>query len=376
MDQKRQVDPKSSRKVRYAVIGLGNISQVAVLPAFEHAKENSELVALISSDREKLKVLSKRYDVELTGSYDDVPSLLSRGLVDAVYIALPNSEHRKMTEIVAERGVHVLCEKPMAMTVDDCEAMIRATEEHGVKLMIAYRLHFEQANMKAVERIGRGTIGEPLFFSSVFGHQVREGDIRTRDDLGGGALFDVGVYCVNAARYLFRAEPEEALATQVFGADERFPDVDATTTVVLRFPEQRIAQFTASQASADVAEFRVIGTKGDLRLEPAYEYAGPRKEYLTVDGETKQTTHPKSDQFAPEIVHFSQCIIDDVEPEPSGEEGLADARVLEAIVQSARTGRVVKLPSFTRRQRPSIQQAMKKPPVPKVRTVHAPSPSK
>jgi hypothetical protein len=97
---------------------------------------------------------------------------------------------------------------------------------------------------------------------------------------------------------------------------------------------------------------------------------------LTVDGETKQTTYPKGDQFAPEIVHFSQCIIDDLDPEPSGEEGLADARVLEAIVQSARTGRAVKLPSFTRRQRPSIQQAMTKPPVPKIRTVNAPSPSK
>src|SRR5689334_15806229 len=188
MDGKRKTAPPSQEKVRYAVIGLGNIAQVAVLPAFDHAKENSELVALISSDEEKLRVLGKRYRVELTGSYDDVPSLLSRGIIDAAYIALPNAQHRKMTEIVAEHGVHVLCEKPMAMTAADCEAMIRVTEEHGVKLMIAYRLHFEAGNMKAVERIQQKAIGDPLFFSSVFGHQVREGDIRTRDDLGGGAL--------------------------------------------------------------------------------------------------------------------------------------------------------------------------------------------
>jgi predicted dehydrogenase len=376
MDHKRHADSHSTPKIRYAVIGLGNIAQVAVLPAFEHAKENSELVALISSDPEKLRALGKRYDVELTGSYDDVPSLLSRGLIDAAYIALPNSEHRKMTEIVAERGVHVLCEKPMAMTVGDCEAMIQATDEHGVKLMIAYRLHFEKANMTAVERIRHGTIGEPVFFSSVFGHRVRQGDIRTRDDLGGGALFDMGVYCVNAARYVFRAEPEEVFATQLFGTDERFSDVDATTTAVLRFPEQRVAQFTASQSCADVAEFRVVGSKGDVRLDPAYEYAGPRKEYLTVEGNTKQTTHSKSDQFAPEIVYFSQCILDDVDPEPSGEEGLADIRILEAISQSARTGKLVKLPFFARRQRPLIDQATKKPPVPKIRTVNASSPSK
>ncbi|MET0595139.1 MAG: Gfo/Idh/MocA family oxidoreductase [Polyangiaceae bacterium] len=369
-------DPKSDRKIRYAVIGLGNISQVAVLPAFAHAKENSELVALISSDEEKLRVLGKRYDVELTGSYDDVPSLLARGIIDAAYIALPNSQHRKMTEIVSAHGVHVLCEKPMAMTVGDCEAMIRVTEEHGVRLMIAYRLHFEKANMTAVDRILQSMIGEPLFFSSVFGHLVRPGDIRTRDDLGGGALFDMGVYCVNAARYLFGAEPEEVFATQIMSADERFPDVDATTTAVLRFPGQRVAQFTASQASADVAELRVVGSKGDVRLDPAYEYAGPRKEYLTVEGDTKQTTYPKSDQFAPELVHFSRCILEDVEPEPSGEEGLADVRVLEAILHSARSGKVVKLPPFTRRQRPSLDQAMQKPPIPKIRTVNAPSPSK
>ena len=281
-----------------------------------------------------------------------------------------------MTEMVAKHGVHVLCEKPMAMTSGDCEAMIRATDERGVKLMIAYRLHFEKANMLAVERVKKSTIGEALFFSSVFGHQVRQGDIRTRDDLGGGALFDMGVYCVNAARYLFGAEPEEVFATQVFGTDERFPDVDATTTAVLRFPRQRIAQFTASQASADIAEFRVVGTKGDVRLDPAYEYAGPLKEYLTVDGHTKQRSHSKSDQFAPELVYFSRCIADDVDPEPSGEEGLADVRVLEAIVHSARSGKSVSLPPFTRRQRPSIDQAMKKPAVPKVRTVSAPSPSK
>jgi predicted dehydrogenase len=365
-----------SSKVRYAVIGLGNIAQVAVLPAFAHARENSELVALVSSDRKKLKALGKRYDVELLGGYEDIADLLSRGRIDAVYIAVPNHLHRGMTEVVAKHGVHVLCEKPMAMTVRDCESMIRVTEKNGVKLMIAYRLHFERANLDAIERIRKGEIGDPHVFSSVFCHQVREGDIRTRQSTGGGALYDVGVYCVNAARYLFRAEPVEVFGVQLVGSDRRFAEVDGTTSALLRFPDHRVAQFTASQGAADVAEFRVVGSKGDIRLDPAYEYAGGLKEYLTVQGKTKEKLFPKGDQFAPELVYFSECIRRDKDPEPSGEEGLADVRVLEAIAASARTGKNVKLTPYSRQKRPSARQAMKKPPVRKRETVHAPSPSK
>jgi predicted dehydrogenase len=367
---------KQSPKVRYAVIGLGHIAQVAVLPAFEHARENSELVALVSSDPKKLRTLGKRYDVPLLGSYDDIGEILSKGLVDAAYLAVPNHLHRDMTLQLAKLGVHVLCEKPMAMTSSDCEAMIRAADEHDVKLMVAYRLHFEKANLAAIERLRKGEIGEPQLFSSVFCHQVREGDIRTQKRLGGGALYDLGVYCVNAARHLFGAEPEEVAAAQLLGTDERFPDVDATTTAFLRFPDHRLAQFTASQGAADIAEYRVVGSKGDLRLDPAYEYAGELKEYVTIDGKTKEKTYPKSDQFAPELVYFSGCILDDREPEPSGEEGLADVRVLEAIAQSAKSGRTVKLAPFRRKDRPSRRQAMRKPPVRKPETVHAPSPSK
>ncbi|MDB4996196.1 MAG: Gfo/Idh/MocA family oxidoreductase, partial [Myxococcaceae bacterium] len=195
------------RRVRYAVVGLGNIAQVAVLPAFAHAKENSELVGLVSSDAEKLSVLAKRHDVEHTGSYDDLERVLAEAKVDAVYVTVPNALHRTMTERAARAGVHVLCEKPMAVTEEDCDAMIDVTREHRVKLMIAYRLHFDPANLRAIERVRAGKIGDPRIFSSVFCHQVRENDIRTHAELGGGALFDLGIYCLNAARYIFQDEP-------------------------------------------------------------------------------------------------------------------------------------------------------------------------
>lgn len=365
---------RDGKRVRYAVVGLGNIAQVAVLPAFQHATENSELVALVSGDAKKREELSKRYSVEHVGSYDELESVLERSKADVAYIATPNTLHRPLTERAAKACVHVLCEKPMATSVADCEAMIRAADENGVKLMIAYRLHFEEANLKAIEAVKSGKIGSIRAFTSEFAQQVRPGDIRTRKELGGGALYDVGIYCLNAARYIFESEPIEVFAYETAG-DERFEGVDETTMAILRFPDDKIAQFVCSQGLADVSTYRVLGSKGDLKLDPAYGYANELKCHLTIDGETQVVTYSKRDQFAPELVYFSDCILDDREPEPSGEEGLADVRVLEAIARSAERGQPILLPNFERRRRPDISLEMQKPPVEKPETVHAPSPS-
>src|SRR5207249_2797665 len=149
-----------AKRIRYAVVGLGYIAQVAVLPAFEHAGENSELHALLSSDSKKLKELSKKYDVPSTYLYEEYDQCLESGEIDAVYIALPNNMHREYTERAAQAGVHVLCEKPMATTERDCAAMIAAAQANRVKLMIAYRLHFEEANLSTIELIQSGKVGD------------------------------------------------------------------------------------------------------------------------------------------------------------------------------------------------------------------------
>ncbi|HSY20859.1 MAG TPA: Gfo/Idh/MocA family oxidoreductase [Polyangiaceae bacterium] len=367
--------PTKEKRIRYAVIGLGNIAQVAILPAFEHAKENSELGALISSDTEKLKRVGAHYGVFLLGGYDEMEDILRRGDIDAVYIAVPNSKHRELVERAARAHVHVLCEKPMAVTEDACHHMIRAAADNQVKLMIAYRLHFEEANTSAIELIRGGAIGEPRIFSSVFTQQVRDDDVRTRNDLGGGALYDMGIYCLNAARYLFQDEPVEVFAFQARDTEERFRGVDEMTTAVLRFSNDRLAQFTVSQGASDVSQFRLVGTKGDIELDPAFGYSGPLKQALTQGGKKTEKSFGPYDQFAPELVHFSRCILEDNEPEPSGEEGLADVRVLEALVKSAKTGAPVELARFERKQRPDRALAMKKPPVKTPKTVNAPSPS-
>ncbi|WP_437307295.1 Gfo/Idh/MocA family protein [Sorangium sp. So ce388] len=367
--------PNESRKIRYAVVGAGNIAQVAVLPAFENAAENSELVALVSGDPDKLAALGERHGVAERGGYDELEDVLKRSRADAVYIALPNTMHREYTERAAAAGVHVLCEKPMAMTEEDCEAMIRATKDRGVKLMIAYRLHFEEANLKAIEIARSGKLGQVRAFTSLFTQVVRPDDIRTRSDEGGGALFDLGVYCVNAARYLFREEPSEALALSLRLDEKRAKDVDETTSAILRFPSGAVAQFTVSQGLSSVSSFRIAGTEGDLRVEPAFDYTADIKHYLTVGGKTEEKTYKKRDQFAPELVYFSRCVLEDKEPEPSGLEGFADVRVMLAIQDSAASGRAEAIPPFERDQRPGMGQNIKKPPVEPPEPVKAPSPS-
>ncbi|WP_437781010.1 Gfo/Idh/MocA family protein [Sorangium sp. So ce1097] len=364
-----------SRKIRYAVVGAGNIAQVAVLPAFKNAAESSELVAIVSGDPDKRAALGERYGVSALGGYDDFEDVLKRARVDAVYIALPNTMHREYTERAAAAGVHVLCEKPMAMTEEDCEAMIRATKDRGVKLMIAYRLHFEEGNLKAVEIARSGKLGEVRAFTSLFTHVVRPGDIRTRSEQGGGALFDLGVYCVNAARYLFREEPSEALAVSLRLDERRARDVDETTSAILRFPSGAVAQFTVSQGLAGVSSFRIAGTEGELRVEPAFEYSSDIKHHLTVGGKTEETTFKSRDQFAPELLYFSRCILEDREPEPSGLEGYADVRVMLAIQESAASGRAEAIAPFQREQRPGLGQSIKKPPADPPEPVKAPSPS-
>lgn len=365
---------EASRKIRYAVVGVGNIAQVAVLPAFKHASENSELVALVSSDPLKRAELSKQYRLDVTGDYEDLEHVLERARVDAVYLAVPNTMHRELTERAAKAKRHVLCEKPMAASVADCEAMIRACDEHQVKLMIAYRLHFEEANLRAIELVKAGEIGAPRLFTASFTQQVRRDDIRTQSELGGGALYDMGIYCINAARYIFRDEPEEVFATTLAG-DDRFDGVDETSCAILRFSGGRIAQISASLGSAPVSSYRVIGTHGDLRVEPAFEYTTALKHYLTVGGRTHERSFAKRDQFAPELVMFSRAVLSDVSPEPSGLEGLADVRIMQAILHSAQKRQAVHLPPFTRDRRPGIAQEMHKPPVREPRTIHAPSPS-
>jgi predicted dehydrogenase len=359
------------RQVRYAVVGLGHIAQVAVLPAFGNARRNSKLAALISGDPVKLEELGAKYHVERRYSYAQYDEMLKSGEVDAVYIALPNSLHAEYAIRAAQAGVHVLVEKPMALTEEQCEAMAAAAREAGVKLMVAYRLHFERANLEAIEVVRSGRIGEPRLFSSTFTMHVVPGNIRVRKALGGGTLYDIGIYCINAARALFREEPLEVRATSA----GMIGDVEETVSATLRFPADKLATFTCSFGAADVSEYRIVGAKGDVALEPAYEYAMALQHRLTLNGERKERRFAKRDQFAPELLYFSDCVLKNHQPEPGPEEGLADIRIIRALYASAASGQPVELPPYEKRERPSLEQEIRRPPIEKPRTVHTQAPS-
>jgi glucose-fructose oxidoreductase len=367
-------NPKPGAAIRYAVVGQGYIAQAAVLPAFAHAKRNSRLVALVSGDAVKRRELGERYDVARTYPYERYDECLASGEVDAVYIALPNSQHLEYTERAARAGVHVLCEKPLAVDERQCKRMIAAARRHRVKLMTAYRLHFEEATLKALQAVARGEIGDARLFVSSFTMNVEAPNIRLEADLGGGTLYDIGIYCVNAARHLFRAEPIEAFAMSVARSDKRFSEVEEAVSATLRFPGERLASFTTSFGVDKTSEYRVIGTKGSLRVEPAYELASGLEHHLSHGRETRRRRFGKRDQFAPELLYFSDCILEDREPEPSGEEGLADVRVIRALYRSLRSGRPVKLQSRKPARQPRASQSIRRPPVRMPKLVHATPP--
>lgn len=366
----------SRAPLRFAVVGLGHIAQVAVLPAFAHAKSSARLAALVSDDAVKRRALGKQYGVTRTYAYKDYEKCLRSGKVDAVYITLPNSLHREYAVRAAKAGVHILCEKPLAVTAGDCRKMLRAAELSCVKLMVAYRLHFEACNLQTIALLHSGRLGEPRLFHSVFTQQVRSGDIRLKSQLGGGPLYDIGIYCINAARYLFRDEPMEVTAMVGRGNDRRFHNVEESAGAVLRFPHDRLAAFTCSFGAADAAMYEIVGTKGRVRVEPAYEYIGSLKASITIDGKTCIRTFKPGDQFAPQLIYFAACVREDRQPEPNGVKGLIDVQIIEALHRSARLGRTVPLRLPAKRTRPDVRLQIHRPPVPRPKQVHTQSPTR
>lgn len=364
----------SAKKVRYAVVGTGWFAQEAILPAFRNAADNSQLAAVVSDDPVKQKALGERYGVPAYG-YEQYGDLLESKTIDAVYIALPNSMHHEYTLRAAKERVHVLCEKPMAATAAECREMIDACEKADVKLMVAYRLHFESGNLTAIDHIKNGKIGEPRLFHSIFTQQVQEGNTRLDADLAGGPLMDIGIYCINAARYLFQDDPIEVSGFAASNRETRFREVPEMVTAVMRFPKERIATFTCGFGEARVSEYRVVGTTGDLKMEVGYTFRGDITMHLTdKDGKTKKTVFGERDQIGPEIAYFSDCVLNNRVPEPSGLEGLADLLIIEAIEKACETGRAIKLPPFEAKARPSLAQEYKMPKVSAPELVNAASP--
>ena len=350
------------RKVRYAVVGAGWIAQEDFMPGVEHTG-NSVMTALVTGDAEKAKEVAKKYGIENVTDYDGYGALINSGKVDAVYIATPNSKHTDLVVTALNAGIHVLCEKPMAETPEDCQKMIDASEKSGAKLMIAYRLHFEEATVEALEVVRSGKIGDPRIFSSVFCQQVSEENSRTATGNYAGPLPDMGPYPINAVRQLFQAMPTEVFAFRASKPEPRFKEIEEMITAILKFPGERLATFTVSYGANPMSQYRVVGTEGDLEVTPGYTWQEELTHKLTVGEKKSEKSYGRSDHFGGETKYFSDCVLDDKHPEPDGEEGLADILVIKAIEESMQTGKPVAVKPLVRRQWPTREQVQKLSPV-------------
>lgn len=341
--------------VRYAVVGAGWISQEAFLPAIPQV-ENSVVSAIVSGNRETSGKLAEFYGIERVYSYDEYDAMLASDVVDAVYIALPNSLHADYAIRAMKAGKHALVEKPLAISVTECEAMIAAAEDAGVFLMTAYRLHSEPGTVRVLDLIRSGAIGEPRHFASTFSFQSGADNHRLLAEHWGGPLQDIGVYCLNAARHCFSAEPTQAVAVKGHGAgDPRFREVEGSMAVILTFPQERLAQFIFSFEADDTDTYRIIGTKGEITVEHCYDFHFSPRIWQSNGYERKEIEVPDSDHFGGQAAYFSDCILTGTRPIPDGEEGLADVRALLAIEAAAKTGQPQNIATSERNRHPSSE---------------------
>jgi len=335
----------TSGRVGYAVVGLGHFGEHVVLPGFRNSRK-AKLVALVSGDERKARRLAGRFGASDYYDYDDYALCLNHPHVDAVYIATNNSTHAEFTVKAAAAGKHVLCEKPMANSVEECQQMIDACRANHVRLMIAYRKYFEPASLDLKMLVERGKLGRLKIIHSAFSIYLRPGPKVARWHFdrrlaGGGALPDVGVYCINTARWVVGKEPLEAAAYQWTADPEVFNEVDENIAFRLNFPDGLVMQATASWGAAQASFLHVIGEKGWATLDPAYPYEEERRLYGRIGGRWVEKRYKVMNELALELDGFADCVRRNREPEPNGTVGLRDVAVMQAVYRAAREGRPV-----------------------------------
>jgi predicted dehydrogenase len=328
----------AARKIGYAVIGLGRIAG-HFLPA-ALSTTNSRITGLVSGHRDKANGIAAQYGVPPASiyNYENFDEIAHNPAIDAVYVALPNSMHAEYTIRAAKAGKHVLCEKPMSTNVADAESMIAACKAANVKLMIAYRCHYEPTNLKAIKLIREGALGQVKAIESAFGFSITQGEWRLNKKLaGGGPLFDVGIYSLNACRYLTGEEPSDISGyASVIDHDGRFNEVEENVAWTMKFPSGIVASCSTTYGSNMDGYYRVYGSKGWLQVDQAFVYEGLRLR-AEFSGTKLDELNPARDpsHFQAEAEHFSNCVLKNLEPQSPGEEGLTDMRLITKIYRSA-----------------------------------------
>jgi xylose dehydrogenase (NAD/NADP) len=361
-------------RVRFAVVGLGGFARRNALPAVagpeakaetdseaddgaapdgtdpedDRPTDFCEVTTLVSGSPEKANRLADRYGIEHVLDYDEFEAGERADAYDAAYLALPNDLHLDYAEVAARHGKHVLCEKPIETSADRAREMVRACESAGVTLMVAYRPRVEPAVRRLREMVRDGVLGDPVqlhgwFTGHVLRHDPDPDQWRFDPDLaGGGALVDVGVYPLNTIRFLLDADPVAAQAA-TFTTDATFEGVDEHVAFQLEFPDAVTASCTASYRTQQDDYLRIVGTEGQATLHPAFNAEVNPTLTVEVGDERFEYEGEFVNEVAEEFDYFAHCVLTDATPESDGRDGVADMETVEAVYESAETGRRVEV---------------------------------
>jgi predicted dehydrogenase len=321
-------------KIRWGILSTANIGRAAVIPAIQ-ASRNGEAVVVASRDLEKAQAFAARLNIpKAYGSYE---ALLEAGDIDAVYIPLPNSMHHSWMIKAAEMGRHILCEKPLGLNAQECLEMEAAANWHNVKLMEAFMYRFHPCTQKVLEIVQSGALGELRLIHSAFTFRLtRPDNIRLKPELGGGALMDVGCYCVNISRTLAGAEPVVVECFARWGQS----GVDEQIVATLGFPNGLLAQFDCALTIERREHYTLAGTEAFLTVPNAFlpGTGDVAIEETRARDETIQHTIKGVDQYQLMVEDFADCVLQDRPPRYGASEAAANMRVIDTLYHSARQG--------------------------------------
>lgn len=349
-----QVATPTDRKLGIALVGIGLLSSGQLIPALRDTTKFCKCTAFVTGHRERNLPIAERLGIapEHVYTYENFDSIKDNPAVDVVYVVLPNSMHAEYTIRAAKAGKHVLCEKPMANSVEDCQKMIEACKAANKQLMIAYRMQYEPLTLKLIDmmrnsdKIGKIRHIDALCSANRLNDRYENVWRLQKPLAGGGALMDMGVYALQSARYLSGEEPVEVNTTRYDPPDGGntgpFQTVERNIVFDLRFPSGATATITSSYTER-ANRTQLTGEKGDLDLNPMMNYSGNRAYYTPKGGERTEIPYTWANHFACEMDDFAQCILNNKPTRTPGEVGMQDMKIIMAAYESARTKKAVKL---------------------------------
>ena len=342
--------PNTGKKLNIALCGLGNYA--SMLAYGIEISEYCDLAGIVTGSPEKATKWKKQYNIPEKNiyNYQNFDEIINNKEIDLVYVVLPNGLHKDFVIRSAKAGKNVITEKPMAISAKDCEEMIKVCNENNVQLSVGYRLHYEPTHLE-IKRLGQEKVfGQVRFIEASLGYKTydtldkttivdKKNDWRLNKKLsGGGPLMDLGIYCIQACRYVLGEEP--IAVTSQFGTinnKHRFSETEETISWQMEFPSGAIANCNTS-CGFEIDRFYASADEGSFELSPALSY-GP----FVGKTSAKELKFPVINQQKTQLDEICKLLIENkkLPNHITGEEGLKDVRIINAIYKSAKTGKKI-----------------------------------